>query len=96
MFMLVPNIFLVDCTILEEFRQPFQENIANIEISNEHSALGSFERQGRQFQDDAFVAPNLNPFNAQPQTPQPQFRDIPGGGGGFGGFANQQQSVSMV
>ena len=92
--LLVPNATIVGCSVLEEFGHTFQSDLGNVEIediSNEYNGVGA-QRQGRQFQDDAFAAPNLNPFNIQPQTPQPSFRDISGGGGGFGGFANQGQA----
>ena len=101
MILLVPNAVIVECTVLEEFGQTLQRNLGNVEIediSNEYNRGGA-QRKGRQFQDDAFVAPNLNPFNLQPQTPQPSFRDISGGGNGGGGFAtygNQLQSVSLL
>ena len=97
----VPN--MVRCTVLEEFGQILQRDLGNVEIEDISSEYNNIRnerdtkpREGRQFQDDAFVAPN--PFNlqpqAQPQTQGPQFRDISEGGGGFNSFANQVQSVS--
>ena len=99
--LLVPN--MVKCTVLEEFGQTLQRSLGNVEIEDITSEYNNIRkerdtksREGRQFQDDAFVAPN--PFNLQPQvqtqTQGPQFRDISGGGGGFNSFANQVQSVS--
>ena len=83
--LLVPNV--VRCTVLEDFGQTFQRSLGNVEIediSNEYNNVRKERevkpREGRQFQDEAFVAPQLNPFNLQPQ-PQaqgPQFRDISG------------------
>ena len=110
--LLVPKDGFVGCTVLEGFGQTLQENLANIEIidlsSGQHGvdSIGA-AREGRQFQDEAFVAPNINPFTIQPQafqapssnlqTPQPSFRDLSGGGGGgFGGFGHQSQSVSLL
>ena len=93
--LLVSNVVVVHCTVLEGLGQNFQEsspvieieNIANQELNGESLQE---QREGRQFQDE-LRAPN--PFISQPQTPQPSFRDI-SGAGGFGGFANQPQSVS--
>ena len=104
--LLVPN--MVKCTVLEEFGQTLQRSLGNVEIediSSEYSNIRNERdtqpREGRQFQDDAFVAPQLNTFNLQAQ-PQPrtqgaQFRDLSGGlGGGFSSFGNQAQSVSFI
>ena len=103
---------LVNCTlIVHEVEQKLAnpssyngddilENLANLDIFSEPQEVAS--REGRQFQDDAFVAPNAFPVQ-QPQSPQPSFRDISGrgpqtllgfGGGNLGGFGNQQPSVS--
>ena len=102
--LLVPNV--VRCTVLEDFGETLQRSLGNVEIediSNEYNNVRKERevkpREGRQFQDDAFVAPQLNPFNLQPQpqTQGPQFRDISGGGGGgFSSFGNQVQSVSLL
>ena len=99
--LLVPN--MVKCTVLEDFGQTLQRSLGNVDIEDITSEYNNIRkerdtksREGRQFQDDAFVAPN--PFNLQPQvqtqTQGPQFRDISGGGGGFNSFANQVNSVS--
>ena len=100
---------LVNCTLIaDEVEQKLAnpsssynhdgilENLANLEVFGESQEVA---REGRQFQDDAFAAPNAFPVQ-QPQSPQPTFRDISGGGGGgfggsgFGGFGNQQPAVS--